>query len=356
MDGRGEVAGQAIGPSVFVLYRDSALRREALAAAPGSPVRYCLFGLDELGAAGMDVSHNLAPETTPRWGPRVLGGTANAAIRRMGGAGGDFASVLAARRRIATAGVVFATVDTLGLPLALLRRARLVSRTPVVYVSIGLLDRVARIRSSRLRNTYRAAIGSVDAIVAYGSAEAEELRRWLAPLPGPPPVRFLPFGVDPDAVRPPSTPPGLDVVSIGGDPHRDYELLIRVAVRTPDRRYAVVAAREQASGALAAAPANMTVRTGLPFSATLDLLRSASVVALPVRENDYSGATTVLLQALALGNTCRSATRRSSTSTRPPSTIPPFRCTTARTPSRRWSCSPLIRSAQSSTCRTPGRL
>jgi len=38
-----------------------------------------------------------------------------------------------------------------------------------------------------------------------------------------------------------------------------------------------------------------------------------------------------------------------------PSITPPCRCTTARTPARRWSCSTPIRSVQSSPWETPGR-
>ena len=39
----------------------------------------------------------------------------------------------------------------------------------------------------------------------------------------------------------------------------------------------------------------------VPFSAALAALEAARVVALPVLDNAYSGATTTLLQALALG-------------------------------------------------------
>jgi glycosyltransferase involved in cell wall biosynthesis len=53
--------------------------------------------------------------------------------------------------------------------------------------------------------------------------------------------------------------------------------------------------------ALPPLPANVTVETDLPFGEMRRRLALARVVALPVRENSYSGATTVLLQALALG-------------------------------------------------------
>jgi glycosyltransferase involved in cell wall biosynthesis len=46
--------------------------------------------------------------------------------------------------------------------------------------------------------------------------------------------------------------------------------------------------------------ANVEVEIDLSFDEMRSRLASARVVALPVRENSYSGATTVLLQAMAL--------------------------------------------------------
>ena len=48
-------------------------------------------------------------------------------------------------------------------------------------------------------------------------------------------------------------------------------------------------------------PANVVVETDISFEEMQRRLAEARVVALPVRENSYSGATTVLLQAMALG-------------------------------------------------------
>ena len=44
----------------------------------------------------------------------------------------------------------------------------------------------------------------------------------------------------------------------------------------------------------------MALETGLPLEGVRARLAAARVVALPVRENTYSGATTVLLQAMAM--------------------------------------------------------
>lgn len=283
-------------PLVVALFRDSAIRRTALAAPPGDASRYSLYGVVELEAGGAAVVHNL--RRPPGRIDRAAAWAVGRGLAAAGGYGGDFASVFACRRAIARADVVFATVDTLGIPLVLARRWRLVARTPFVYTSIGLLERVARVRGPRLRAAYREAVGDAAAVIAYGRAEAAELEAWLAALPSPPPVEFIPFGVDTDAFAPSGAEPRVDVVAIGADPHRDYRLLAAVAARTPDVSYAAVTAPEQA--ALLRGLPNVAVETSVPFGRITERLAAGRVVGLPVVDNAYSGATTVLLQALSM--------------------------------------------------------
>ena len=115
-------------------------------------------------------------------------------------------------------------------------------------------------------------------------------------------VEFVPFGVDEHGVRAvvdarrPSTSS-----SVGADPHRDVELFL--ARRARDAEPVVPARHDGRSRARArvALPANLEVETDIPFDAMQRRLEEARVVALPVLENSYSGATTVLLQAMALG-------------------------------------------------------
>lgn len=109
----------------------------------------------------------------------------------------------------------------------------------------------------------------------------------------------MPFGVDVDVIRPPGGIPDLDVVSVGNDPRRDWELLARVADRLHPRTVTAVVAPDALPGLRAGS--RIGVRAGVPLPETLALLGRARVVALPVGDNLYSGATTVLLQAMALG-------------------------------------------------------
>jgi glycosyltransferase involved in cell wall biosynthesis len=168
-----------------------------------------------------------------------------------------------------------------------------------VYAAIGLPERLAQLRSERMRDLYAQALSGCASILAYSEREVRDLDAWLAERGRRVPAAFVPFGVDPDAFRPPAEPPTRDVVSVGADPHRDLPLLLEVARALPERSFAVVAGHDNAH-LLRGVPENVAVEVDLPFAEMKQRLAEARVVALPVRENTYSGATTVLLQAMAL--------------------------------------------------------
>lgn len=283
--------------SVFYLFRDAPLRRAALKLEPGSPSRYSLYGMDELAERGYEVRHNLEDARPPAWARRT-GAVLKRGLEASGGHGGDFATVLSSLGRLRRADVVLSTVDTVGIPLMLLERGRVV-RTPFVYAAIGLPERLGRLRSGHMERLYARALGGAAAIVAYSEHEANVVRRWLAERGVDISVEFVPFGVDVDAFHPSDAAAEVDVVSVGGDPHRDFELLCTVAREMPDLGFLVVTTGERAQ-ALGKRPSNVAIETDLPFDDMRRRLERARVVALPVRDNSYSGATTVLLQAMAL--------------------------------------------------------
>ena len=281
--------------SVFAFYRDSPQRRVALSRQPGAPERYVLFGLDQLAERGIRVAHNLDREARPRAWARVAGAGLQATINGMGGCGGDFTRVLPSLRRANQADVVLSTVDTVGIPLLALTALNLV-HPPIVYVSIGLLPRLAGLETRRIVRAYAHVLRKAAAVVAYGMGEVEELRAWL----GDGRVVFVPFGVDTEHFRPSNGSPEVDVLSVGADPRREFELLVRVAGRNPELSFRIVTSREH-ERTLGPVPRNVGLETEIPFEAMRSRLESARIVALPVRENTYSGATTTLLQALACG-------------------------------------------------------
>jgi len=280
---------------VFFAFRDAPERRAAL-RTPQALDRYRLFGLDEV-RRGAQVRHNLEREGGPPLWTRATANAVNHLLRLTGGYGGDFASAFASLRTANEADVVFATSDTVGIPLILLKRAGLL-RPPLVYAAIGLPERLVELRNGPMRRLYAGAFRRARTIVAYAESEAESLRRWLAP--GAPAVLFLPFGVDVAAFSPESgRNEDVDVVSVGADSRRDFDLLKAIAARRPELRFRIVATKEHGRS-LGTLPANVTLETDLSLEQVRDRLAAARVVALPVRRNSYSGATTVLLQAMAM--------------------------------------------------------
>jgi glycosyltransferase involved in cell wall biosynthesis len=283
-------------PTVFFAFRDAPERRAAL-GAPESLGRYRLFGLDESERRGVVVRHNLERAGGPPLWARTLDKIINAVLYRAGGYGGDFASVLASLRLANASDVVFSTVDTVGIPLMLLKRAR-VLRRPLVYTAVGLPERLVQLRTGFARRLYAASLRRAHAVVAYSAVEADWLREWLGA--DAPPVVFVPFGVDLEAFRPVArASPEVDVVSVGADPHRDFELLVAVASRRPDLSFRIVTTADRACS-LRPVPDNVAIETDLALEDVRTRLAAGRVVALPVRTNTYSGATTVLLQAMAM--------------------------------------------------------
>jgi glycosyltransferase involved in cell wall biosynthesis len=286
-------------PGVFFTFRDSPARRRALAAEPGSAERYQLFGLDQLASRGFSTRHNLERLKPPPLWARFAGGAMKRGLEVAGGYGGDFATVLASLRIANRADVVFSTVDTVGIPLMLMKRfGRL--RPPLVYAAIGLPERLAQLRSRRMRRLYASALASCDVVLAYSEKEAEDIRRWVdEDSVSPVRAEFVPFGVDVGSFVPDGAAATDGVVSVGADPHRDFDLLVRVAARMPDVTFRIVTSADHAR-ALGSRPENVALESDLPFDEMRKRLAEARLVALPVRENSYSGATTVLLQAMAL--------------------------------------------------------
>jgi glycosyltransferase involved in cell wall biosynthesis len=173
-------------------------------------------------------------------------------------------------------------------------------RPPLVYVAVGLPERLARLRTDRMRRLYARALAATRAILAYSDHEANELREYLAAYGESTRVEFLPFGVDHRAFTPTARPSSVDVVTAGADPHRDVDLYAGLAADMPHRSFLLVTTTDRAR-AVVLRPPNLEVEADIPFAAMQRRLEEARVVALPVRDNSYSGATTVLLQAMALG-------------------------------------------------------
>ena len=285
---------------VFYFFRQSAMRRNLIRGNLEDPAaRYLLYGLDHLNQRDLSAAHNLDAPGNDDVPQGRLANWLGLLTTRLGGIGGDYQTVLSHRRAANQSALILSTVDTVGIPLVLLKRLGFI-QPPLVYISIGLPERIEKMTGKRVLKFYRKAYQGVSRFIAYGWDEAQWLRRWLDLPEDSPRVVFLPFGVDSDYFSPrPDITPSIDVLTIGADPQRDFKTLLRIATRQPSLSFRIIAGASHAAG-FSTVPSNVEVLVDIPFSDIRRHLADARVIALPIHENTYSAGTTTLLQAMAM--------------------------------------------------------
>ncbi|KJS01681.1 MAG: hypothetical protein VR65_07995 [Desulfobulbaceae bacterium BRH_c16a] len=111
---------------------------------------------------------------------------------------------------------------------------------------------------------------------------------------------FIRAGVDTYYFSPICSKEDVDVMSIGADKFRDFELLLESARQLKEISFCIITTHKIANG-FKDVPGNMQVLTDVPMSEIRPYIGRGRILALPVIPNSYSGATTVLLQAMAMG-------------------------------------------------------
>ncbi|GEM_PF-5722452 len=253
-----------------------------------------LPALRPLAELGWKVHCNLAKEPGPIL--HQIGDRFATLLNQRGALGGDVSSALANLTQANGSDVIWSTVDTLGIPLARMKKLGLL-RKPLLYSSIGLPERLQRMQDARQRQRLLKRLEVCDRILCYGWAEAEQLREWLPAQAHR--IHFIPYTVDPEIWKPLDLEKEVDVVSVGFDVQRDYALLRDVARQLPDLRFRIYSHPGLAQE-LGEIPANLECCGPVPLEQVARVYASAKVVALPVKENSYSGGTTTLLQALSM--------------------------------------------------------
>ena len=289
---------------VFYLFRDTPERRAFVrcvmeGGTTGLEAEQ-LFGFDRLIRNKMTVDCNLRLPRVESVAQTVQAWEERRHLSRTGIGLGDVSSLRAHLGQMNRAKVVVATTDNTGLPAAHLKaNGQLVS--PLLYVSVGLPERMQKVqeRNPAVVETYRRQLARVDRFVAYGWTEAVWLRDWLGLDENQ--VRFIPFGVDAEKWKPIGcVKEDVDVLSIGNDFMRDFELLVDCARLHPELSFCIVT-RQECARALGRVPDNVNLRIQMPIEELRGRMASARMVVLPVKENTYSGATTTLLQCMAMG-------------------------------------------------------
>lgn len=260
--------------------------------------RYLFYGLDYVTRRGMSVVHNVGP-TSCTW----LHTQMNCILRRLVvsryGYAGEFAWVTPWLRSFSRAQSLLVYSGRVMFALMHLQRLSLFPRKPTVFITMGLPEKLRLIQEQapQAMGWWLSAIGGIQQVVTLSSPERDELASEFGLCQN---VKSIPAGVDVDYFRPRDEPADVDVLSIGADQHRDFGLLFRVATELTDLSFRVVTTAVRAAQ-WEYVPANVEVLTDVPMSTIRDIMARARLIALPVHPNSYSGATTVLLQAMAMG-------------------------------------------------------
>ncbi len=260
------------------------------------PERYLFYGMDYLERRGFNVRDNIRdyrPPTFFTW--RALW-IYRRFIKIIGAYGGALEWVLPHRRSCASANLLFVYSDRLMFPLINLRLLGLLPRRPTVYIAMGLPEKFEQFRKKSRLPHYIAEFGRLEKIISLSKMQAEILRNQY----GLTNADFICDGVDTIYFTPSNTHEDVDVLSIGADPFRDFKTLLDAAARLPGVSFRIIASSLLAAHFPESSP-NVEILVDLAMGEIRDQIARSRLLVLPVRENSYSGGTTVLLQALSMG-------------------------------------------------------
>jgi len=283
---------------VYLFRRGRGDRLDALERGEGPDEM--LYGLTHLDAARYDASFVEGDDTRWTWW-RALCYPPEWLIARIVGRGFAFHVIWQHLRALRRADAILATIDAVGLPVAWLKRVGLI-KAKVLYISQGLSDRFENMeaRSPLYRGLWRTCcrlIASADRILVLGVGAVQPTRDVFDL--GDDRVHCTPFGIDarfwcPGTPECHSGQPG-DILSVGSDPARDYDTLLRAIGR---ERLLVVTRLSL--------PPNLMgdhVETGTRYTdlELRDLYRQARFVVCPLHDVAQPSGQSATLQAMACG-------------------------------------------------------
>lgn len=251
-----------------------------------------LFAFHHLKDQGFD-THFSDAGFEPTVTYRILKALDNTLSGRGKKVGFHIAQAWALREELNRADLVFACADSSALAALALKDLGIV-RTPIVCATIGLGQSFPE-RGGLQWKYYRRLLKTADRIVHYGAPEGIHLRRVFDVAEEK--IRFIPFGVQSEFFKS-DEKRDRPALAVGFDPLRDWALLFQ-AVREIDLEIDLVCNPDSLAGLDVPGQVNLIAPVSM-----LELRRMmgrARFVILPVKQNNYTGATITLLQAMAAG-------------------------------------------------------
>lgn len=258
------------------------------------PERYLLYGLDYMFHKGYEIHHNIL-SSKRLFG--LIGKWFRHLITKFGGYGGDIDWFLPHIGKYLSSNCLFAFSDRSIFPVLYLRYFLFLKRIPTIYIAVGLPEKLRSFSSVYLKSVIISELNRVDKIVTLSKIEADILENEFDLTTN---VVFIPAGVDKNYFQPMDENHIIDVLSIGADPNRDFDTLITAALHMKNSKFLIITSRTLSSQ-FRAIPHNVIVKNDIPMRDVKKYISKSKLVVLPVKNNSYSGGTTVMLQAMAMG-------------------------------------------------------
>lgn len=284
-------------PRILFLFPPTQKRKDnlfALVQRHEFPERYLFYGMDYFIKKGLSVDSNLNSKFL--FG-HFIGKNFRRIIQHIGGYPGDIEWILPVFYKMMNNDIIVAFSDRIAFPIAYLRSFGILKRYPICCITVGLPEKLESFRNNRLKKKIVGEFNQYGKLISLSVKELQTLiekhgiKRSV--------IDFVPAGVDIDYFRPYDTVIEYDVLSIGADPNRDFETLFKAANSLLNNKFLVVTTKAHAN-AFTNVPGNVEIMIDIPMSKIRELFAKCRIVAIPVRDNTYSGGTTVMLQAMSM--------------------------------------------------------
>lgn len=263
--------------------------------------RYMLYGIDQLMLNGLSVKTYFDCRNNYLIF-KIINRLYKFFAKKIIGSHGDIFWLAPAFSDLWKKGVIFAFSEKCIYPVLFLRYLGLLKDKKIVLISIGLSEKLELLVDRGAKASLRrllCEVASISKIITFSWSENNLLTKKYNFKN----VIFIPLGVDIDIFKSIKnySPKKYNVISIGADKNRDFDLLVKVANQMMDLKFLLITNSSHASQLKKEGiPANIDLKIDIPMSEVCDSIESSEIVFLPVKENLYSGATTCLLQAMSL--------------------------------------------------------
>lgn len=262
--------------------------------------QYMLYGVDRLIRDGIPIETNFNKIQSSRYS-KLIESLYKLIAKKILGSHGELSWVLHAIIRTYPYSHIFAFSEKCLYPILLSRYFGFLKDKKIVLISIGLAEKLCLLKQrgqNKKLERMLEEITKLSKIITFSWYEQLILKEKFH-LNN---IVFIPLGVDTNIFKSNNKIEyRFDIVSVGADKNRDFELLIDVAKMLDKINFLLITNRSHLDKLKNLnLPGNIEIKVDIPMSDVCNLIDLSKIVFLPVKENLYSGATTCLLQAMSM--------------------------------------------------------